>query len=74
MQFIGTGVILVVGPTGLPLLPLLAQVLPPPALGRDFGLNANLVISINDQSPVLITPSFHLLVAIYRAPTTGQVL
>lgn len=62
----GGGVILAVGSTGLPLLPLLLQVLPPPALGcGDLGLNANLVISINDWSPVLITPTLHLVVAVY---------
>lgn len=65
------GIILAVGSAGLPLLTPLLQVLPPPALS---GLNANLVISINDQSSVLITPSFHLVVAIYQVPATERAL
>lgn len=39
---------------------------------QNFIINANLVISINGQCPVLITPSVNMVMAIYKAPTNWK--
>lgn len=67
-------VILTVGSESLPFPHPPLTGAPPTLGGQDFGINADLVMSINDQSPVLITPSFNLVVAIYGVPTTWKVL